>query len=163
MRDPPDRPLVSGCCDSPLDVRRMNDHTACMAEHLADEREPFRIRLPHRRQNTVDDAEGYEAASETRIALERFCICPGVAATERGSRNEMVEHEVVQNDDTGPASQPTEDPPVGVSIVADVVEDDVCPARPASPVHDVDIGQSAQGREEKGAVVRNAGMLRRKR
>ena len=79
--------------------------------------------------------------------------------------DEVVEHEVVEDDDSRLAAQRVDDPRVRVRVVPDVVERDVRPARrPLRPApHDVDVDPLAQRRQEQRAVVGDAGLLGRHR
>ena len=59
---------------------------------------------------------------DARLALHRREIRVAVLPPDRHARDEMVDHEVVQDDDARPPAQRVDDPRVRVRVVADVVE-----------------------------------------
>ena len=58
-------------------------------------------------------------------ALHRTQVAGDVLARERQARDEMVQHEVVQDDDARTRTQRVDDPAVDLRVVADVVNGDV--------------------------------------
>ena len=74
------------------------------------------------REQTADDAV---------LALHRVEVAVAVAASDRHPRDEVVDDEVVEDDDTGPAAQGVDDPRVRLGVVPDVVQRDVGAARRA--------------------------------
>ena len=166
MRDPPDRPVEAGLARAALDVAGVDDQAGGGREHVAGERELLRPRLPERRDAALDDPEREQAPGEAVPALHRVEVAPRVAAGERQSGDEVVEHELVQDDDAGPRRERLRDPAVGLRVVADVVEREVrggkaAEAPPAARRHDLDplreLGQ------EQRAVVGHARPRRRQR
>ena len=81
-----------------------------------------------------------------------------VISTDRHARNQMVDHEVVQHDDAGPATERVHDPSVGVGIVADVVERDVrIRNRPRTPwTYDLDLDEPLERGKKQHRVVGDA-------
>ena len=66
---------------------------------------------------------------DAALALHRVEVAVAVAAPDREARDEVVEHEVVQDDDARAAAQRVHDPAVRVRVVPDVVEGERrCPA-----------------------------------
>ena len=59
----------------------------------------------------------------SRSSAARYAF--GFLRAERQARDEVVEHEVVEDDDARTPAQPFEDPAVHLGVVADVVERDV--------------------------------------
>jgi hypothetical protein len=72
-----------------------------------------------------------------------------------------MEYEVVQHERRPAAvASASDDPAVGLGIVADVVEGDVRGNRTrAAAAHDLDLDQPAEGGQQQGGVVRNARTL----
>ena len=106
-----------------------------------------------------------QAPDDAALALHRVEVAVAVAASDRQPGDEVVEHEVVQDDDTGPAAQRVDDPAVRVGVVADVVEREVGAARrPRAPApDDLDVEALAQRGQEERGVVGDARALRRHR
>ncbi|HEU0318661.1 MAG TPA: hypothetical protein VFR49_15095 [Solirubrobacteraceae bacterium] len=72
-----------------------------------------------------------------RLSLHRVEIPASVAPAQSHAGHQMMEDEIVQNDDAGPAAECLHDPAVRDRVVADVVERYVSsPAMPASPSPD---------------------------
>ena len=92
-----------------------------MREDLADERKLVGSRLPDRRNPAVEHAVRDQAAGDAGIALHRSEVTGPVLASDGQAGNEVVQHEVMQDDDSGVAAQGLDDPAVGFRIVADVV------------------------------------------
>ena len=65
-----------------------------------------------------------QAPDDPVLALHRVEVAVPVAPADRHPGDEVVEHEVVEHDDAGRASQGVDDPAVRVRVVADVVERD---------------------------------------
>jgi len=84
---------------------------------------------------------GEHSPNSTGLSLHRVEIPASVAAAESHTGHQMMEDEIVQNDDAGPAAESLHNPAVRDRVVADVVERYVSsPARTAraSP-HDGDV------------------------
>ncbi len=137
-----------------------------MVEHERGERKVGRPRLPQRRDPLVDHAVREQSSDDAVLALHEVEVrVPGPADRRVMPDDEVVEHEVVENDDAGLATQRVDDPRVRVRIVPDVVERDVRAAgRPLRPAaHHVDVDPLSQRRQEQRAVVGDPGLLRRHR
>jgi hypothetical protein len=75
---------------------------------------------------------GEHSPNGTRLSLHRVEIPASIAAAESHAGHQMMEDEIVQNDDAGPAAECLHDPAVRDWVVADVVERHVSsPARRA--------------------------------
>ena len=74
---------------------------ARQVEHVAGEREVLGPRRPERRHAAVDDAEREQPARQARLALHRVQVARDVLPRERHPRDEVVEHEVMEDDDAG--------------------------------------------------------------
>ena len=98
-------------------------------------------------------------------ALERVEIGTRVAPRERQARDEMVEDEVVEHDDTRAAAERGHDPAVCLRIVADVVEGDVGLGRAAQSARAGldDLEVVFQRGQEQRAVVGDTRPRRRQR
>ena len=129
VRDDPDRPLEAGCERERAHRARVDDEPGRVLEHEARERKLLRARLPERRDALVEDAVAEQAADDAVLAFHGVEVAVTVAPPHRHPRDEMVQHEVVQDDDSGPLAKPVDDPGVRVRVVADVVERDVGPTR----------------------------------
>ncbi len=165
MRDPPERPVVAVLARVVFDVVRVDDEPRRAVEHLAGERELLRPHLPERRQPSLEDAVAEQPSGHAGLALHRREIRVTVLPPDRHSRDEMVDHPVVQDDDSRLPSQRVDDPRVRVRVVADVVERDVCAAdRPrATRAHDLDLDELLERGQEQRRVVGDAGRIRRQR
>ena len=136
-----------------------------MLEDEGREREVERAALPERRHALLDDAVSEEAPDHAVLALEQVEVRVRVPAAEGHAGHEVMEHEVVEDDDTRRATQRVDDPPVRVWVVADVVEGDVRPARRPlrPPLHDVDVDVRTERGQQERAVVRDPRPLGRHR
>ena len=103
----------------------MHDEAFGEVEDRAVQWEAVRLGLPDQRQEVVQDAEPEQAAGDAEVALHRVEIGATVAAADRDPGDQVVEHELVQDDDAGPGAEGVDDPAVGLGVVADVVERDV--------------------------------------
>ena len=99
VRDAPDRAAVAGGAHAGLDVARVDDQAVGEVEHGAREREPLRLRLPEERQEVVEDAEAEQPPGDAELALHRVEVAAAVAAADRHPGDQVVEHELVQDDD----------------------------------------------------------------
>ena len=121
--------------------------------------------LPERRQPLVEHAVAEQPPDDAVLALHRVEVAVPVAAPDGDARDQVVEHEVVEDDEAGRPAQGVEDPAVRVRVVADVVDGEVDPARrPLRPaLHELDVDVLAQRGQEERRVVRDPGALRRHR
>src|SRR4029077_14263507 len=103
----------------------VDDQPGGVCEHLADERKLGRARLPGRRHASVEDSVREQASGNSRIAFHRREIAMTVLAADREPGDEMMQEEVMQYDDTRPASQRIDVPAVRLRIVADVKQRNV--------------------------------------
>jgi hypothetical protein len=106
-------------------VARPRISPASVLEHVTDEREVLGARLPERRQLVVEHGVGEQPPDQPVLAFHRREVAGRVAAGERQPDDQVVEHEVVEDDDPGPLAQCVDDPAVRLGVVADVVERDV--------------------------------------
>ena len=99
------------------------------------------------------------------LALHGSAIALLVAATQRQSGDEMVQHELVQDDEAPPALERVDDPAVRVGVVPDVVERHIGASRrlPPTPPDDGDLHATLERGEQKSAVVSDTRSLGRKR
>ena len=100
----------------------MDDHARRVVEHFADERKVLRARLPQGIDARLDHRVAQQSSDQAGFALHRIEVRGGVAARKRDPGDEVVEDEVVQDDDAGPAAKRVDDPAVRIGVVADVVE-----------------------------------------
>ena len=107
-----------------------------------------------------------QPSDDAALALHRVQVAVPVAAADREAGDEVVEHEVVQDDDARLLPERVHDPAVRVRVVADVVEPDVDVAR-AQPAAALPTGttstRSLERGQEQRAVVRDPGAVRRQR
>ena len=100
----PDRPVVAGVAGALLDVARVDDQAGRRGRAPRGRAGSPAARVS---QSGVDPAVGTACASsrpdEPRLALERRAVALDVAAGERDPGDEVVQHELVQDDDAGPA------------------------------------------------------------
>jgi hypothetical protein len=166
MRDPPEPPFVACGANALLDVARVDDQSAaglrCVLENLADERKVLGSNLPERRYDPVDDTVRQQPPRHARVTLHRAQVTLRIAAPERHARDQVVEHEVVEDHDARPPSQRFDDPPVRIGVVAHVVEAHVADGSPPSRP-DLDVEPALQSGQEQRAVLRDPGPLRGKR
>ena len=95
-----------------------------------------------------------QAARNAGVAFHGSEIAVPVLPADRQSCDEMVEHEVVQDDHSRPASQRVDDPAVRFRIVADVVERDVGGHGPrASAPHNRELNELPERRQQQRGVV----------
>ena len=99
------------------------------------------------------------------LALHRVEVPVAVASSDGDAGDEVVQHEVVEDDDAGSAAQRVEDPAVRVGVVADVVDGEVGSARRAfrTALDDVDVDVLAERRQQQCRVVGDPDCLRRHR
>ncbi len=129
MRHDPDRPGIRSRARPVVDVARMNDEAGGEIQHLAREVEVLRTVLPERGDALVENRVTEKPADDTALALHRVQVAVPVATTDREARDQVVQDEIVENDDTGRTAQRLDDPTVRVRIVADVVDSrGRCPA-----------------------------------
>jgi hypothetical protein len=120
--------------------------------------------LPEWWDEAVDDAVAEQATHDAGVTVERLEVAKPVADPERGARDQVVQHEVVQDGDALPLLERFQDPAVGLGVVADVVERDVAARPPACrAADDLDLDPLAKRRQEQRAVVGDARALRRQR
>ena len=74
---------------------------------------------------------GEEPADDPVLPLHRVEVAVAVAPPDRDARDEMVEHEVVEDDEPRRPAKSVEDPAVRVGVVAYVVNGEVDTARRA--------------------------------
>ena len=105
---------------------------------------------------------GEQPPDDTGLPLHRIEVPVTVAPPDREPGNEVVEHEVVQDDETRCPPQRLDDPSVRVGIVADVVNAEIDTVRRAlaAATDDLDLGPLAQRGHEQRRVVRDARPLR---
>jgi len=108
---------------------------------------------------------GEQAPDDAVLPLHRVEIAVPVATADRHPRDEVMEDEVVQHDESRRPAQGIHDPPVRVRVVAHVVHAEVDPARRplATPLHDDDLAPLLQRGQEQRRVVGDAGALGRDR
>ena len=80
----------------------MDDQALSEVEDRAREREAVGPGLPRQGQQVVEDAEADEAPGDPEVALHRVEIGAPVAAADRDPGDQVVEHELVEDDDAGP-------------------------------------------------------------
>ena len=102
VRDPPERAAVAGLADAALDVGRVDDQAAREVEHGAGQREALGLGLPDQRQEVVEHAEREQAPGDAVVALHRLHVAAPVPAADRDPGDQVVQHELVQDDDAGP-------------------------------------------------------------
>jgi hypothetical protein len=143
----------------------VDDQAGRKGKDLAGERELVGARLPEGRDPVVEHRVAEQPSGEPMLALERVEVPACVAARERQPRDEVVEDELVQDDDTRPAAERLEDPAVGRRVVTDVVEGDVAAGRAAEAAgpRDHDLDTARELGEEKRAVVGDPGPFGRER
>ena len=107
----------------------MADDAVSVLEHFPGKWEVLGALLPNRRQNVIDDAVREQPADHAGISLHRVDVPTRVAAPDRQARNEVVQHEVVQDDQPGASPERVHDPRMGLRTVSHVVEGDVRPSR----------------------------------
>ena len=165
MRDHGDRAREPRRACMVADVLRMDDQRRRVLEHEGRQREVGGPGLPQGRNPLVEDAVRKEPADDAVLALHQVEVAVAVPASDRHPRDEVVEDEVVEDDDTGPLAQAVDDPGVRVGVVPDVVERDVgAPRRRLPPAaDDRDVDPLAERRQEQGAVVGDARLLGRHR
>ncbi len=136
-----------------------------MLEDEGRERKVGGTRFPERGYPLVQDAVREQAADDAVLVLHRVEVGVSVAPAHSHPRDEVVKHEVVEDDDTGISAKRIDDPGVCIRVVTDVVERHVrSPGSPPAPTpHDCDVEPLAEGREKKRAVVGDAALLRRHR
>ena len=77
---------------------------------------------------------GEQPPDDAALPLHRVEVPVAVAPPDREPGNEVVQHEVVQDDETRCPPQRLDDPAVRVGIVADVVDAEIDTARrPLAP------------------------------
>jgi hypothetical protein len=118
-----------------------------MLEDLAHEWEVLRPDLPEGRDHAVDDAVREQPPLDARFPLHRPEIPLRVPASKRHPRDEVVEHEVVQNDDARPSSESFDDPRVRIGVVSHVVETDVADGG-TTACRDLDVEAALQRRQQ---------------
>ena len=133
VRDHPDPPVVPGGAGERGDRLGVDDEPRRVLEDERRERELLRAGLPQRRDPLVEDAVREQASDDTVVALHRVEVAVPVATPDRHPGDEVVQHEVVEDDDAGTAAQRVDDPRVRVGVVPDVVEAEVGAARRALP------------------------------
>ena len=165
MLDALERPVVPVLAHQRLDVARVDDDARRAVEHLARERELLRADLPQRRHASLQHPVAEQPAGHARLALHGGQVCVPVVAADRQTGDEVVDHEVVQDDDAGTALERIDDPAVRIGIVADVVERDVRVGHGtrASRPHDLDVDQLLERRQEQRRVVGDPRRRRRQR
>ncbi len=77
----------------------MDDQAVGEVEHGAREREPLRLRLPEERQKVVEDAEAEQPPGDAELALHRVEVAATVPPADRHPGDQVVEHDLVQDDD----------------------------------------------------------------
>src|SRR5437763_14773565 len=125
MRYPPDRAAVPDRPHPLFDIARMNEQPRRQVQHLADEREILRSRLPQRGHEPVDDTVREQPPDDPSVSKHRRAIALGVAATYGQSGDQVVDHEVVQHDRARAAAQRLEDPSMPLRTAGDVADGEV--------------------------------------
>ena len=97
------------------------------------------------------------------LPLHRTEVAVAVPTSDGHPRDEVVENEVVEDDDTRPAPERVDYPGVRLGVVPDVVESYVGPSRDAlaSSPRDGELDLLSERRDEERAVVGDARPLRR--
>ena len=80
-----------------------------------------------------------QPADDAALSLHGVEVAVAVAAADRQPRDQMMEDEVVQNDDTWTLAESVDDPAVRVRVVAEVVERQVRLRRAAAAPGDDDV------------------------
>jgi hypothetical protein len=83
----------------------MHDQPRRQVEHLAREMEVLRPVLPQRRDALVEHGVRQKPADNSALPLHRVEVAVPVTTTDRQPRDEMVQDEVVQHDDSRRAPQ----------------------------------------------------------
>jgi hypothetical protein len=101
-----------------------------------------------------------QASDDAVLALHRVEVAVPVPPADCHAGDEVVEHEVVEDDHARSAAECIDDPGVRVGVVPDVVERHVTPAwRALAPVASCgDVEPCLESRQQQRAVVRDAGL-----
>ena len=101
---------------------------------------------------------------DAEVALHRVEVGAAVAAADRDPGDQVVEHELVQDDDARTVAERIDDPAVRLGVVADVVERDVRVRGPLPGLGDHDLLDSlAERGQEQRRVVGDPRVGRRHR
>ena len=156
MRHDPDRAPVPRAANEPVHCVRVDDQPGGVLEHEPGERKLLGPGLPEWRDALVEDSVCKEPADHSVLALHRVEVAVAVAAPDRHSRDEVVDDEVVQDDDSRPPAQRIDDPRMRVGVVPHVVERGIRASRSAlAPFPARPSRRAARaGRQQERAVVR---------
>ena len=149
MRDDPDRPEVPGRAGSVVDIPGMDDEAGGEPEHLPGKMEVLGPVLPERRDALVEDGVAEKPAYDTALSLHRVEVAVPVTATDRQTRDQVMQDEVVEDDDTRSAPERLENPAVSIRIVANMVDREIGSSRRLlrPSFDDGDLDPLAEGRK----------------
>ncbi len=105
MGDDADRTREPGRARAVVDVAGVDDEPGRVLEHEGRQREVRRAGLPERRDALVEDAVREQSADDAVLALHEIEVAVTVPAADGHARDEVVENEVVEDDDSGPLSK----------------------------------------------------------
>src|SRR5262245_28116083 len=101
MRDDRDRPAVPGSPRAVAHIGRVDDQTRRESQHLTREMEVLGTLLPERWDALVEHSVAEQPADDAALALHRVQVPVTVTPADRHPGDEMVEHEVVEDDHSG--------------------------------------------------------------
>src|SRR5262249_27505754 len=100
--DRPDGRVVGGVPGARLDVVGVQDQAGRATEHLARQWELLWLRFPRWWDAPVQDAVRKQASRDAGVAFHCGQVARAVLPADRQPGNEVVEHEVVQDDHARP-------------------------------------------------------------
>jgi hypothetical protein len=103
----------------------MNDQAIGVIEHLVRKRETLRRDLPQRGDGPVHHPNCKKPSSHTRFSPKGACITGGVARPECHAGDQVVKHELMEDDYASSLAQQPDYPGMRLGAVPYVIEGDV--------------------------------------